>query len=1163
MNNVIGYRYRLQDKLGEGGMGTVHRAYDRLTGDIVAIKRISNPLVPSDSAQSNTQRQRTALAQEFHVLATMRHPHIISVLDYGFDEEKTPYYSMELLHHAQDILSYTRNKPLTAKLDLLVQVLQAVAYLHRRGIIHRDLKPDNILVVHDQVKVLDFGLAVTQTNTQQRHSIGGTMSYMSPETIMGASPSVASDLYAFGVTAYQLLTNQLPFATDDVTALIQNILHKVPDVSVVDAPDDIRYAIERLLAKDPLERFLDAESVLTLFTEALDAPEAIENMLIRESYLQAARFVGRTKETETLINGLKQAQEGNGSLWLLGGESGVGKSRLTEEIRTWSLVNGVVVLRGQAIAEGGASYLLWRSVLRMLCLRVELTSQEASVIKTLVPDIGTLIEQNVADAPTLDPDAEQTRLFNTIEAVFRKHQSPTLIIMEDLHWAQESLALLGRFSKGLGKLPIMIVGTYRDDEAKDLPKELPNAQSLRLQRLNESEIEELSTSILGGDIGKRQSIIQLLRDQTEGNAFFIVEIVRTLAEQFGHLSQIGQMTLPPSVLAGGIGAIVQRRLKNVPEQAYALLELMAVAGRNIDQRLLHHLMPSVEVEDWLLACSSVLDVQENEWRFAHDKLREALISQLDKDVYTRHHQRVAEALEGLYPNDEAYHAKLAYHWREAKNDPKESHYSALVGKTALAAGNYQEAVRALNRAFVIGEDIHAPHQTQSGLMKQLGDAYLGLGKLGDSYNHFSNAIAYWGHMRPQNNRSLYTQIALEVVKQARHRLSSARTSTEETLYWRDAALACSQLSLINYFGNQKQYAFYYSLLGMNLAHKAGTEHRDTLASLQSVFTVFASVIPLQNTANAYARLTLKNLPPADNVVARSWVLMMLGIYYTNSAQWDIAISSLQECLGLAESAENVRRIQEAILSLAAAYFFKGDWKNSYQLAERLLQSGLTYDNIQCQAWGLDDLGRVLYHRGEHAQALENFEKSNALYQQIQDKTGLIWVNGALAQVHTRMGKLELARPYAERTREWIMNTSPGAYGLLEGYRGIADFYLTQYEKERTPQNLQDANTAVRLMHRFGRIFSTGKSYRYIYESWLESLLGNATKAIQLGKQAIQEAQKHQLRYEEGLAGYHVVRFLPQDHPQREAFATPALSILIEIGAEEANYLKQLMGQQNP
>jgi serine/threonine protein kinase len=142
-------------------MGVVYRAEDLLTGKPVALKRVTIPadqfILDPDIDGSN---YNLSLAQEFQALATIRHPNIISVYDFGFDRQGMPYFTMEFIEGGQDILEVGRDLSLEKKIDFIIQVLQALVYLHRRGILHRDLKPANAMVLDGKVRLLDFGLSV-------------------------------------------------------------------------------------------------------------------------------------------------------------------------------------------------------------------------------------------------------------------------------------------------------------------------------------------------------------------------------------------------------------------------------------------------------------------------------------------------------------------------------------------------------------------------------------------------------------------------------------------------------------------------------------------------------------------------------------------------------------------------------------------------------------------------------------------------------------------------------------------------------------------------------------------------------------------------------------------------------------------------------------------
>src|SRR4051812_37457386 len=156
---LVARRYQVLNMLGRGGFGEAYRAVDRLTGRVVTLKRAAASPAPPGSPGASPSTE-VSLLREFQLLASLRHPHIVSVLDHGLDEAGRPFLCMDLQEDARTFVEAARGQPLALQLGLLVQLLQAVGYLHRRGIIHRDLKPENVLVVGDQVRVIDFGLSL-------------------------------------------------------------------------------------------------------------------------------------------------------------------------------------------------------------------------------------------------------------------------------------------------------------------------------------------------------------------------------------------------------------------------------------------------------------------------------------------------------------------------------------------------------------------------------------------------------------------------------------------------------------------------------------------------------------------------------------------------------------------------------------------------------------------------------------------------------------------------------------------------------------------------------------------------------------------------------------------------------------------------------------------
>ncbi|MEL6403476.1 MAG: serine/threonine-protein kinase, partial [Chloroflexota bacterium] len=474
---LIANRYELRDVLGQGGMGVVHRAIDRLTQEVVALKMVIGEDAPTKSDEGDTtqitpaanaevgtdtiithsadtlkrkspfiglhdsQMQTTpgalrlTFSREFQTLARLRHPHIISVLDYGFTENRQPFFTMQLLENSRPLTDAARQLEFADRIRLLTEVLQALAYLHQVGVIHRDLKPDNALVDSDSnVRLLDFGLATLrdQITDISDDTLAGTIAYMAPELLQGGQPSVSSDLYAVGIMAYELFADKFPYEFDNISNLVTAIMFQQPDLNELDISDGLRKIIANLLEKDADDRALDAYSVLKEIKETVTTSIVLEDQSIRESYLQAAPFVGREVELSQLLQGMKRNKDGHGSAWLIGGAVGVGKTRFMDELRIRGLVNGFIVLRGYSTENNDMLYRLWRDPLKRLALSVDVSATEANILRTLMPDIETLLQRNIPDVMQQEFTAYADQLTSIILRLFQRLDRPAVLLLDDV-----------------------------------------------------------------------------------------------------------------------------------------------------------------------------------------------------------------------------------------------------------------------------------------------------------------------------------------------------------------------------------------------------------------------------------------------------------------------------------------------------------------------------------------------------------------------------------------------------------------------------------------------------------------------------------------------------------------------------------------------------------
>lgn len=682
---LISTRYEIIDRIGSGGMGVVYSAYDRLLRRRVALKKVSQT---RRGSMQQMRQYRLQLSQEFKVLSSLRHPHIVQVLDYGFDADGLPYFTMELLTGAITIFEAAIGQPLDVKLNLIWQGLLALEYLHRHKILHRDLKPHNILVTNGQLKVLDFGLAVDRG---VRAETAGTLAYMAPETLQNEVLTERSDLYSFAVIAYEVLAERTLYSGLSMAQIMAHVLGVMPDVRALEVPEPLCLALEKALQKDPMQRFATANDFLVAVNNGSPIPLPLETPEQRESYFRSSRFVGRTQELGLLLEALSAARTGAGSAWLIAGESGVGKSRLVAEVRTRALVDGCIVLQGQALRERSRPFQMWEDPLRWLCFLMNISDEEAALLHLLIPDLEDIIGHPILPQVSDSARSTQDQLFNVIVNLFTRIKAPMLLILEDIQWAnKESQQLLSRLSSALHATPLLLLTTYRDEQALFPSQSLRSLRLIRLQRFNRDEIADLAQSMLGSADPR---LVDYLEHHTEGNIFFLQEILAALVEQVGDTQHITPESLPPTILTQGIEAAARYRLSLLPSENMPLLEMAAVIGREIDLPLLRRAYPDQDLDLWLSDCAfTVLDHHEHRWRFAHDKIREALLAQLDPAYKRELHLRAAEAILAEHGEVEAVLPALVHHWHESGQHERESAAAMRAAAAAERALAFEEAL---------------------------------------------------------------------------------------------------------------------------------------------------------------------------------------------------------------------------------------------------------------------------------------------------------------------------------------------------------------------------------------------------------------------------------------------------------------------------------------
>ena len=257
--------YEIRAHLGEGGMGTVYRATDNVLGREVALKMLHTPLLQQTQFLDRFRKEARLLAQ-------LLHPNIAVIYNL-IEQEGNQYMVMEYVEGKNLDAMLREQRTLNYKwvVPVFLQALEGLRHAHKKGIYHRDIKPSNLILTPDgTVKLMDFGIAMMagEKRMTQVNRVVGTIEYMAPELIEGKDPSIASDIYATGITMYELLTGKLPFEGNTDFNLMQDILKKKPvalDKMNASVPKALNNIVMKALEKKPENRFADAKE----FSQAL------------------------------------------------------------------------------------------------------------------------------------------------------------------------------------------------------------------------------------------------------------------------------------------------------------------------------------------------------------------------------------------------------------------------------------------------------------------------------------------------------------------------------------------------------------------------------------------------------------------------------------------------------------------------------------------------------------------------------------------------------------------------------------------------------------------------------------------------------------------------------------------------------------------------------
>ncbi len=495
-----------------------------------------------------------------------------------------------------------------------------------------------------------------------------------------------------------------------------------------------------------------------------------EETVTAPALIERTPFVGREVERTELRRLLEQTAKGQGALAMIGGEPGVGKTRLCEELMAEARERNMTALIGHCYEmEGAPPYIPFVEMVEAGArlfppetLR-EALGESAPEVAKLMPELRRLFP-DIPSPPELPPEQERRYLFNGMREFIARtgRAQPLLLVLDDLHWADDStLLLLQHIAQQLQEMPVLILGTYRDvelDVARPLARTLEEllrqrlANRITIRRLPEDGVSAMLRALSGQEPPK--PLVDAVYSETEGNPFFVEEVFQHLAEEGKLFDAKGRWRTDLEVseldVPEGVRLVIGRRLERVGEECRRVLTSAAVVGRAFSFQLLEALgdvdpdalLDAVDEAERAQLIAAAEDGPEAQFTFAHELIRQTLVSGLSLPRRQRMHLRVAEAMERAYARaPEEHAADLAHHLYQAgaAADPeKTTRYLTLAGEQAFAAAAFEDALRHYEDALSLqpADD----RQGRADLLYKRGRALRSLGRWEDALTDWREAL---------------------------------------------------------------------------------------------------------------------------------------------------------------------------------------------------------------------------------------------------------------------------------------------------------------------------------------------------------------------------------------------------------------------------------------
>ncbi len=576
---------------------------------------------------------------------------------------------------------------------------------------------------------------------------------------------------------------------------------------------------------------------------------------------------------------------------------------------------------------------------------------------------------------------------------------------------------------------------------------------------------------------------------------------------------------------------------------------------------------------------AVLDFAEGGYRFAHDKLREGLLSALTPEARRALHGRVAEAIEAMYGDAPEQTIALAHHWALAGETENEARCSALAGEQALQSSAYQEAAAFFERAIAVvsargGEGrarlFDRARTAVTSILPLRPDAVapasdrfrLGRweGRLSETYGRMSNhagafqggerALAYLGRPMPAGRAALIAGLPVQAGLRALMTFwpqAFAEPDPDGRALLLEATRIQARITETCFYTQEALPLVWSGLSMLNLGEPAGPSAG--LACGYAVMAAVAGIVPLHSMAEAWSRRAMELVESVGKPYDVAFVLQRVCSYRLWMGEWGVAERGFERLTEIARGVGDQRLLGDAMSCRALAALFRGQHGRVMSILDEIDAWQRRSGDAQLAGGAPIARALMMIRMGFPAAGITLCREVQPAIDAADVSHEVVRCHGVLALAHLRAGDLQPAREAADRALRVLSATRPVAYWTFDGVAATAEAALSLSETSRTVADQERARKACQAARAFAAIFPIGRPFAWLWDGIAAQLADDPRRARRTWDRAIAASEKLGMPYERGRAHLDIGRHLRRGDPQRQRSLSRAEAIFADLGAD--------------